>query len=175
MRNVSEETITYNYKDVIIDPYSEATEAAIGKLCYFSVSPKDVLDTANRNNGEVSTLVGVKDDYFLDEDETRWDCIIVSKDKPKPKYIPFETRSQFLDAYRCHRGEDPENTPGHQLASLGGVWVKSVKCDFYAMVTEVYDNGVVTRPDCGLVSWDELYTTYVFPDDTPCGECMLRE
>ena len=37
------------------------------------------------------------------------------------------------------------------------------------MVTEVYDNGVVTRLDCGLVTWSELYTTCVFPDGTPCG------
>ena len=56
-----------------------------------------------------------------------------------------------------------------QLPSLGGVWVKSIKGDFYAIVTEVYNNGVVTRPDCGIVTWSELYTIYVFPDGTPCG------
>ena len=164
-----DKTIVYDYKDVVFDPYSEDAKTAIGKSCFFSLSPRDVIDTANECKGDTSILKDIKDGYFVDEYGTRWDCIIVSKDEPKPKYVPFKTPSQFVSAYKCHRGEDLGKALGCQLASLGGVWIKSVKGGFFAMVTEVYGNGVVTRPDCGLVSWDEVYTIYVFPDGTPCG------
>lgn len=170
-----DKTTVYDYKDVVFDPYSEDAKTAIGKSCFFSLSPRGVIETANECKGDTSILKDIKDGYFVDEYGTRWDCIIVSRDEPGLKYVPFKTSSQFINAYKYHRGEDLGKALGCQLASLGGVWIKSVKGGFYAMVTEVYDNGVVTRPDCGLVSWSELYTIYVFPDDTPCGECMLRE
>ena len=163
------ETVVYDYKDVVFDPYSEDAKTAIGKSCFFSLSPRDVIETANKCKDDTSILKDIKDGYFVDEYGTRWDCIIVSRDELKPKYVPFKTPSQFINAYKCHRGEDLGKALGCQLASLGGVWIKSVKGGFFAMVTEVYGNGVVTRPDCGLVSWDEVYTIYVFPDGTPCG------
>ena len=164
-----DKTIVYDYKDVVFDPYSEDAKTAIGKSCFFSLSPRDVIETANKCKGDTSILKDIKDGYFVDEYGTRWDCIIVSRDELKPKYVPFKTPSQFISAYKYHRGEDLGKALGCQLASLGGVWIKSVKGGFFAMVTEVYGNGVVTRPDCGLVSWDEVYTIYVFPDGTPCG------
>ena len=164
-----DKTIVYDYKDVVFDPYSEDAKTAIGKSCFFSLSPRDVIETANKCKDDTSILKDIKDGYFVDEYGTRWDCIIVSRDELKPKYVPFKTPSQFISAYRCHRGENLGKALGCQLASLGGVWIKSVKGGFFAMVTEVYGNGVVTRPDCGLVLWDELYSIYVFPDGTPCG------
>lgn len=164
-----DKTIVYDYKDVVFDPYSEDAKTAIGKSCFFSLSPRDVIETANKCKGDTSILKDIKDGYFVDERGTRWDCIIVSRDELGPKYVPFKTSSQFISAYKCHKGEDLGKALGCQLASLGGVWIKSVKGGFFAMVTEVYNNGVVTRPDCGLVSWDEVYTIYVFPDGTPCG------
>lgn len=44
-----------------------------------------------------------------------------------------------------------------------------LKHNFYAMVTEVHSNGAVTRPDCGPVSWDELYK------DKGLGVTVLQE
>ena len=133
------------------------------------MSPKEVIETANKYKDEAKILADIKDGYFIDKNGTKWDCIIVSRDKPKPEYVPFGNCSQFLDAYRSHRGENLGKALGCQLASLGGVWIKSVKSGFFAMVTEVYDSGVVTRPDCGLFSWSKVYTMYVFPNGTPCG------
>ena len=164
-----DKTIVYDYKDVVFDPYSEDAKTAIGKSCFFSLSPRDVIETANKCKDDTSILKDIKDGYFVDEYGTRWDCIIVSRDELKPKYVPFKTPSQFISAYKYHRGEDLGKALGCQLASLGGVWIKSVKGGFFAMVTEVYGNGVVTRPDCGIVTWSELYSIYVFPDGTPCG------
>ena len=169
MESLLDKIDEYGYDDVIINPYLADTRTAIGKLCFFGDSPRDAIIVANEYKAEAKILTDIKDGYFVDENGTRWDCIIVSRDEPKPKYVPFKTPSQFVSAYKCHRGEDLGKALGCQLASLGGVWIKSVKGGFYAMVTEVYDNGVVTRPDCGLVSWDELREIFVFPDGKPCG------
>ena len=169
MKRLLAKTDEYGYEDVIINPYLADVKAAIGKSCFFGDSPRDTMNVANTLKDEASTLKGIKDGYFVDENGTKWDCIIINRDKLKSEYVPFRNCSQFLNAYKSHKGDSLGNTPGCQLASLGGVWVKSIKCGFYATVTEVYDNGVVTRPDCGLVSWSELYTIYVFPDGTPCG------
>ena len=169
MESLLGKTDEYGYEDVIINPYLADVKAAIGKSCFFGDSPRDTMRVANTCKDEASTLTGIKDGYFVDENGTKWDCIIINRDKPKPEYVPFRTPSQFLNAYSCHRGENLGKALGCQLASLGGVWIKSVKGGFFAMVTEVYGNGVVTRPDCGIVTWSELYTIYVFPDGTPCG------
>ena len=169
MKSLLGKTDEYSYEDVIINPYLADVKAAIGKSCFFGDSPRDTMNVANTCKDEASTLTGIKDGYFVDENGTKWDCIIINRDKPKPEYVPFRNCSQFLDAYKSHRGDSLGNTPGCQLASLGGVWVKSIKGDFYATVMEVYSNGVVTRPDYELVTWSELYKIYVFPDGTPCG------
>lgn len=169
MESLLGKTDEYGYEDVIINPYLADVKAAIGKSCFFGDSPRDTMRVANTCKDEASTLTGIKDGYFVDENGTKWDCIIINRDKPKPEYVPFRTPSQFISAYKCHRGENLEKALGCQLASLGGVWIKSVKSGFFAMVTEVYGSGVVTRPDRGLVSWSEVYTMYVFPDGTPCG------
>ena len=167
-------TDEYGYEDVIINPYLADVKAAIGKSCVFGDSPRGTMNVANTRKDEASILTGIKDGYFVDENGTKWDCIIINRDKPKPEYVPFRNCSQFLDAYKSHRGDSLGNTPGCQLASLGGVWVKSIKGDFYATVTEVCSNGVVTRPDYELVTWSELYKIYVFPDGTPCGRELVE-
>ena len=174
MKSLLGKTDKYSYEDVIINPYLADVKAAIGKSCFFGDSPRDTMNVANTLKDEASILTGIKDGYFVDENGTRWDCIIINRDKSKSEYVPFRTPSQFLAAYKSHRGDSLGDTPGCQLASLGGVWVKSIKGDFYATVTEVYSNGVVTRPDCGLVTWSELYTIYVFPDGTPCGRELVE-
>ena len=33
----------YTYKDIIIDPTSEEAKNAVGKICYFSNSPRNIL------------------------------------------------------------------------------------------------------------------------------------
>ena len=169
MESLLSKTDDYGYDDIIINPYLTDVKAAIGKSCFFGDSPRDTMRVANTCKDEASTLTGIKDGYFVDENGTKWDCIIINRDQPKPEYVPFRNCSQFLDAYKSHRGDSLGGRLGYLLAGLGGVWIKSVKSGFYAMVTEVYGNGVVTRPDCGLVTWSELCTIYVFPDGTPCG------
>ena len=178
----------YTFENIIINPTTEGIEKYIGKEVYFGNTIVGCLCSANMN---VRSNLGIlseihagfnhpfrierpHDDGYIHSDYD-FLCFIPKKEDPKSEYAPFETCSQFLSAYTCHRGEGLENVSGYQLAGLGGIWLKSSKNDFYAMVTEVYSNGVVTRPACGMVSWDELYKIYIFPDGTPCGNRILRE
>ena len=178
----------YTFENIIINPKAEGIEKYIGKEVYFGDTPMECLHNANTDNrASLGILTEIREKFnfpfridrtinidhldngdYIDED---WNflCFIPKKEDPKPNHIPFMTPSQFISAYNCHKGEALGKALGCQLASTGGIWIKSVKGDFYETVTEVYDNGVVTRPVCGLVSWSELYKLYVFPDDTPCG------
>ena len=178
----------YTFENIIINPKAEGIEKYIGKEVYFGDTPMGCLHNANINNrASLGILTEIREKFnfpfridrtinidhldnsdYIDED---WNflCFIPKKEDPEPGYIPFIARSQFLDAYRCHRGDNPGNTSSCQLTSLGGIWLKSSKDNFYTIVTEIYDNGVVTRPDCGIVSWKELCEIFVFPDGTPCG------
>ena len=169
MESLLGKTDEYGYDDVIINPYLADARTAIGKLCFFSNSPRDVIIVANEYKVEAKILKDIKDGCFIDKNGTKWDCIIVSRDKPEIRYSPFKTPSQFISAYKQHRDEDPKSVECHQLASLGGIWLKSSKHNFCAMVVEVYSDGIVTRPDWGIVTWDELCKIFVFPDGTPCG------
>lgn len=172
----------YTFEDMIINPKAEGIEKYIGKEVYFGNTPTGCLYNANINNRDSLGILaeihpscnfpfGIdrsNDGDYIYED---WNflCFIPKKEDPKPKYIPFMTPSQFISAYNCHKGEALGKALGCQLASTGGIWIKSVKGGFYEMITEVYENGIVTRTVCGLVSWSELYKFYVFPDNTPCG------
>ena len=77
--------------------------------------------------------------------------------KPKPKYVPFETAVEFLEAYRKH-GEFIENKESGE------------KMNAY-----VDKNGIVilsTALNCTYTfeSLRTLFGCYKFSDGTPCGK-----
>ena len=105
---------------------------------------------------------------------------VLEKVEPEPKYVPFENAEEFLDAY--YRNET-ENLDGvyHYLATRG-IWLKdkSTEVPAYCMVTEVRDNGVIISDrklsTTGILifnnttSWSELYESFTFLEDSPCGK-----
>ena len=172
----------YTYKDIIIDPTSEEAKNAIGEGCYFGSNPKTVLDFANCNEKKflrvLECIKPEEDNPFYDYNYG-FPCIIPKKEepKPKPKYVPFENITEFLDAYR--------NAPGclNEEAcylSKNGLWLKDNEIDAYCMVTEIWDMGIVignknitigeTTVFNDITSWDELLEDCTFLDGTPCGK-----
>ena len=105
--------------------------------------------------------------------------IIIKKEepKPKPKYIPFENVTEFLDAYRNTPDCLPEEV---SYLSHNGIWLKDNEIDAYCMVTEIWDMGIVignknitigeTTVFNDITSWDELLEDYTFLDGTTCGK-----
>ena len=174
--------IEYTFADIIMDPEDPRLEGAIGKECYLSDFPKIALDVA-RNNSTVDRLKRIAKEEtcpFVDEEEeSNWAVIIIKKEepKPKPKYIPFENVTEFLDAYRSVPSSLPDEV---SYLSHNGIWLKDNEIDAYCMVTEIWDTGVVTGNKNitigettvfnDITPWDELLEDCTFIDGKPCGK-----
>ena len=173
----------YTYEDIIMDPEDPRLEGAIGKECYFSDYPKQLLNGARNNSPEyLDCLTDIRKEAactFVDKNGSGWILIIIKKEepKPKPKYIPFENVTEFLDAYRSVPSSLPDEV---SYLSHNGIWLKDTETDAYCMVTEIWDMGIVvgnknitigeTTVFNDMTSWEELLEDFIFIDGKPCGK-----
>ena len=170
----------YTYADIIMDPEDPRLEGAIGKECYLSDCPKIALDYA-RNNSSTDRLKSINKESaapFVGDDEVNWVMVIIKKKepKPKPKYIPFESVEEFLDAYFLNK----EKYTTGILLKLEGIWLREKETGALCMATEIWDEGLVIGDTKLTISgtdvfndttdWDELFSKYSFVDGTPCGK-----
>lgn len=178
----------YTYEDIIMDPEDPRLEGAIGKECYFSDYPKMLLSGARHNSPEyLDCLTDIRKEgacTFVDKNGSGWILIIIKKEEPKPKYVPFENAEQFLDAY-YHNETNKLDGVYHYLATRG-IWIKGKgECTSYYMVTEIWDDGVIigdSKINTTQVSsdryftandtteWEELFNNYTFLDGSLCGK-----
>ena len=163
----------YTYEDIIMDPEDPRLEGAIGKECYFSDCPKIALDYA-RNNSSTDRLKSINKESvapFVGNDEVNWVMVIIKKEEPKPKYIPFESADEFIDVYDSKNFSVQSGTIENKLLYYGGIWLKDKDIDgvFY-MVTEIWRDGVVLGSDQSTTKWDDLLYGYTFIDGSPCGK-----
>ena len=175
----------YTYEDIIMDPNDPRLEGAIGKECWLSDYPKEVLDYA-RNNLKEFRLKSIEKEEnfpFVDNNhEDNWALIIIKKEEPK-KYVPFETLDEFIESYKkAEERIDCSNIEGY-IASCG-MWLKDTDRDVYCSVTEIWNYGVVvgdsrlntTKDGDGyftineVTKWKQLLNEYTFMDDSPCGK-----
>ena len=176
----------YTYEDIIIDPEDPRLEGAIGKECYFSDYPKQLLNGARNNSPEyLDCLTDIRKEAactFVDKNGSGWILIIIKKEEPK-KYVPFETLDEFIESYKkAEERIDCSNIEGY-IASCG-MWLKDTDRDVYCLVTEIWNYGVVvgdsnmnTTKDGdeyftfnGVTEWKKLFMEYTFLDGSPCGK-----
>ena len=175
----------YTYKDIIIDPTSEEAKNAIGKKCYMYDSPTMLLKMANSDD-DARTLESIdKSDYPFNDKEfgNEWTCIIVKKEEPKPKYVPFKNIREFLISYSCYERLLTEN----YYLSNHGIWLKAKDADdALFMVTEIWSYGVVFSCDMKTTeelegkyltineptTWEQLLMLYTFLDGSQCGKLV---
>ena len=171
----------YTYKDIIIDPTSEEAKNAIGKKCYMYDSPTMLLKMANSDDG-ARTLESIDEsDYPFNDKEfgSEWTCIIVKKEEPKPKYVPFESEHEFISAYYRANNEIVVNTES-MLSNLG-MWLRckenfdSYDKPFLACVSEIYDDCITIGKYPDPVSFKGLFEYYEFLDGSPCGKEVKDE
>ena len=163
----------YSYNDIIMDPEDPRLEGAIGKECYFSDCPTKLLESARSNSSVVSwyRLKSVRKDEpypFTDHDGHTWILIIIKKEEPKPKYIPFKNIEEFLEA--CRRVEINWLEANDHYLSKRGIWLKDKASESYCMVTEIWDSGVTIASDQNMTFWGKLFEGYTFLDGSPCGK-----
>ena len=182
--------IEYTRKDIIMDPNDPRLEGAIGKKVYSSSDINLLLHRANNDEHEM-TLTQVEDvdsEPFTvtDMDGTEYDAdfIILKKEEPKPEYVPFESKWEFIESYMDNRSN--HEYLDHQISCLGGIWLKDKDREgAYFMVTEIWKEGVVVS-DIKMkttkegndeyyttnetTEWKELLRDYTFLDGSPCGK-----
>ena len=94
----------YTYEDIIMDPEDPRLEGAIGKECYFGDYPKKLLNSAIYNLPEyLDCLTDIRKEgpcTFVDKNGSKWALIIIKKEEPKPKYVPFKTLDEFIESYK---------------------------------------------------------------------------
>ena len=170
----------YTYEDIIMDPEDPRLEGAIGKECFFSDYPKQLLNGARNNSPEyLDCLTDIRKEAactFVDKNGSGWNLIIIKKEEPKPEYIPFESVEEFLDEYFLNK----EKYTTGILLKLEGIWLREKETGALCMATEIWDEGLVIGDTKLTISgtdvfndttdWDELFSKYSFIDGTPCGK-----
>lgn len=182
--------LEYTRKDIIMDPNDPRLEGAIGKKVYSSSDINLLLHRANNDEHEM-TLTQVEDvdsEPFtvsdMDGDEIDADFIIIKKEE-EPKYVPFKSANEFIDAYNYTNHSVESGSVENKLINYGGIWLKDKETDAWFMVTEIWDEGLVigdskiktikngddeyfTMND--VTDWCELLRNYTFLDGSPCGK-----
>ena len=162
----------YTYKDIIIDPESEEAKNAIGKEVYYTNWPMDLLKFAikDKDKGILTIASGLG---FLVND-TFWQCIIVKKEEPKPKYVPFESTEEFVERYTEVKEGTEFGTFEDNLLQCG-MWLKSKDDDDLSQVTVIREYGICIDTMSTFVSWKNLLDDFEFIDDSPCGRLMEKK
>lgn len=169
----------YTYKDIIIDPTSEEARNAIGKICYFSDSPRTMLSEIDCKRPVEGILTNIEDGYFEVDKKGYWDCIIVKKEEPKPKYVPFESTHEFISAYYKANNEIVVNT--ESMLSGFGMWLRckenfdSNARPFLACVSEIYDDCITIGKYPDPITFKGLLEYCEFLDGSPCGKEVKDE
>lgn len=169
----------YTYKDIIIDPTSEEAKNAVGKICYFSDSPRTLLSEIDCKRPVEGILTNMDDGYFEVDNEGYWDCIIVKKEEPKPKYVPFESTHEFISAYYKANNEIVVNT--ESMLSGFGMWLRckenfeSNARPFLACVSEIYDDCITIGKYPDPITFKGLLEYCEFLDGSPCGKEVKNE
>ena len=177
----------YTYKDIIIDPNSEEAKNAVGKICYFSNSPRNILSDIYRKSAVEGILTNMDDGYFEVDNEGYWDCIILKKEEPKPQYVPFKSKEEFIEAYHYH--DNAKYSETEDILLNCGMWLWSNEDGSYKLVTEIWNAGVVIGDDKMRItneeghidvfndttSWVKLFSEYRFLDGSHCGKEVKDE
>ena len=163
--------IEYTYEDIIMDPEDPRLEGAIGKECYFSDYPKKLLNSAIYNLPEyLDCLTDIKKEgvcTFVDKKGTKWASIIIKKEEPKPKYVPFESKEEFIEAFHYHDNANYSET--EDILMNYGMWLKDKNSHEIFLVTGVFNQSIHICDFDSDESWGELLNKYTFLDGSPCG------
>lgn len=160
----------YTWDDIIINPNSDETMACIGKEVYFNDSPNACLYYANTgNNAQCGILRETKIDSFcpfvVEKNGSRhWGCIIPKKEEPKPNYVPFSNKEEFLSAYEEHTNSMKKY----------GIWIfhkMSENDDIIPrLITEMWSNGLIIGCAAVKTLWKYILEDFIFEDGTHCGK-----
>ena len=163
----------YTFENLITNPEAPGLENLIGKEVYFDDVPIYCIKWANEDY-EVGILKNVRKDnpapFFVKTSSgcvLNYPCIIPKKEEPNPKYVPFESKEEFIEAFHYHDNDKYSETDDILLNY--GMWLKSIEYD-YGLVTRITDNAI--KVGNSSLNWAYLLDHYTFLDDSPCGRLV---
>ena len=178
----------YTFENLITNPETPGLDDLIGKEVYFDDVPIHCIKWANEDY-EVGILKNVRKNnpapFFVKTSSGRrlnYPCIIPKKEEPKPKYVPFESKEEFIEAFHYHDNDKYSETDDILLNY--GMWLWSEVDGSRKLVTEIWNEGVVIGDDKMRItneeghidafndttSWVKLFSEYRFLNGSPCGK-----
>ena len=174
----------YTFEDLIVNPETPNLESLIGKEVYFNDVPTYCIRNAN-DSYMVGILMGIhiweSAPFYVETPSgcmLNYACIIPKKEEPKPKYVPFKSKEEFVERYK-EVMEVVEFDSFEDNLFQCGMWLKHVDDDpnksVYVLVSQIKDAGVRIS-EWGFFDWGVLLSAgFLFLDDTPCGKLVEAE
>lgn len=166
----------YTYSNIIIDPTKEGIESLIGKEVYFEAKPFLCLKAANE---KLVSNLGILVEVYKDSinpfcvkgksGSYKYPCIIEKKEEPK-KYVPFESKEEFIEAFHYHDNANYSET--EDILMNYGMWLKDKNSHEIFLVTGVFNQSIHICDFDSDESWGELLNEFTFLDGSPCGKLM---
>ena len=94
--------------------------------------------------------------------------VLEKAEKPEPKYVPFESKEEFIEAFHHHDNSKYSETDDILLNY--GMWLKSMCLGNFYQVTIIKKSGIFTDDNSSIVTWEQLLEKYTFLDNSPCGK-----
>lgn len=96
--------------------------------------------------------------------------VLEKVEEPKPKYVPFKSKEEFIEAFHYHDVSKYSDTDNILL--IYGMWLKCKESSTLFLVTMIKDEGLYTEHSYYVFSWENVLTEYEFLDGTPCGRLV---
>ena len=161
----------YTWDDIIIDPTSDRAKKAVGKDCYFGATPIGCIRNANddKNSSVLREVRSNEFSPFITSNYGSYSCIIVKKEEPKPKYVPFKSIEEFVERYTEVKEGTEFGTFEDNLLQCG-MWIKSKDDNDLSQITVIREHGICIDTMSTIVLWKNLLDDFEFIDGTPCGK-----
>lgn len=113
--------------------------------------------------------------YIILEDGYCYPCFVLEKtEPPKPKYVPFESKEEFVRRYtEVKEGADFDTFEDNLFQC--GMWLKSMCLGNFYQVTIIKKSGIFTDDNSSIVTWEQLLEKYTFLNRSPCGKEVKDE
>ena len=169
----------YTFENLITNPETPGLDDLIGKEVYFDDVPIYCVKWANEDY-DVGILKDVRKDnpapFFVKTSSgcvLNYPCIIPKKEESKPKYVPFESKEEFIEAFHYHDNDKYSETDDILLNY--GMWLKSMCLGNFYQVTIIKKSGIFTDDNSSIITWEQLLEKYTFLDGTICGKEVKDE
>lgn len=150
----------YSLANVLVDPYQEGVESALGSFVYFGNSPQEVLKRANEGLCYAEFTDFDECGFFVEGPNSGiYQCIILRHGK---EYRKFNGQTEFLD----YASMTKSSSPDENFLISTGIWVKDYE-GFIYQVTGIDGTGVQFN-GC-FYYWDDLLCDFMFLDGRRCG------